>query len=515
MHDSSGRGNAVTTGLLCGALVLSLASQGLAQGKRLEKTGQPSTGSTKDQRKLSKGLTKKRLSRPMFSLEVRLLTGDINVSQQWGDKKVIYQPAPLSFRYKTLAPGAAKAEWQVAAKPFRANDLSGKTTGLLDSGPLGRLPTGSQMRMFNVDFSKFLPPSPPSSNRWNAYYVRLVGLNADNEHYGLPSRTAQIVYKRDSSQTKFTDVGLLTGPPRIDRVEGPWKMLDAGNRPILAGNLLFVVHGRNFPKYKKNLKIKLLRKGKLLRTFAPGKITGSGNRMRVHAKLPKGIERGTCHLQLAVVDKDRTYYKPSVLVHLAAPPVFSVVFKGLKCLEETDEVGPDEPYAVFMAGYFRGSFSGHMRGTKSHLFSDVDKGEFHPASVTVLKQARIPKAEKILIVGGLMENDEGIPNGIVRRVHQECDEGPQIVVYKGGRDGAADRYADKVGSFLRAEPEMQYFDLSSVDNRDDYVGAKELRLSDKFLRACRTTKGWRKKSLVIGGDGGRYRLDFAIKADPK
>ena len=148
-------------------------------------------------------------------------------------------------------------------------------------------------------------------------------------------------------------------------------------------------------------------------------------------------------------------------------------------------------------------------------FTDVDKGEFHPSSVTVMKHRTIPKAEVALIAAGLMENDEGLPKSIVRRVHDDASEGPQIVVWDGGRDGAASRYTKKVGSLLRAEAEHQEFKVHSVDNRDDYVGAKELPLTDDLLRRCRTTKAWHKKSPVIAGDGGRYRLDFAIKADPK
>ena len=121
----------------------------------------------------------------MFSLEVRLLSGDINVGQQWGATKVIYQPAPLSFRFKTLMRGAAKAEWQVAARPFKSNDRSGKITGLLGSGPAGPLPSGNAARMFNVDFAKFLPSSPPS-DKSSVYYVRLVGLRAgDGGRYRL------------------------------------------------------------------------------------------------------------------------------------------------------------------------------------------------------------------------------------------------------------------------------------------------------------------------------------------
>ena len=156
-----------------------------------------------------------------------------------------------------------------------------------------------------------------------------------------------------------------------------------------------------------------------------------------------------------------------------------------------------------------------MHGSKSPLFSDVDKGEFHAASVTVMKHREIPKAEVALIVAGLMENDDGLPKPIVRRVHDDGSDGPQIVVWDGGRDGAASRYTNKVGSLLRAEAEMQEFKVHNVDNRDDYVGAKELRLTDDLLRKCRTTTSWHKKSIVIAGDGGRYRLDFAIKADPK
>ena len=39
------------------------------------------------------------------------------------------------------------------------------------------------------------------------------------------------MHKEDTSDTNFTELGLL-GAPRIDRVVVPWGV-DAGNRPIL------------------------------------------------------------------------------------------------------------------------------------------------------------------------------------------------------------------------------------------------------------------------------------------
>ncbi len=50
--------------------------------------------------------------------------------------------------------------------------------------------------------------------------------------------------------------------------------------------------------------------------------------------------------------------------------LYTVRFDGLKCLEETDEVGPDEPYTVFMPGFF----GGRAQGTRGHVHGDVDEG---------------------------------------------------------------------------------------------------------------------------------------------
>ncbi len=235
--------------------------------------------------------------------------------------------------------------------------------------------------------------------------------------------------------------------------------------------------------------------------------------MTVSAELPSGINRGVHRLELAVVEKGRTVFRPSTIVTIASAPLYTVVYKGIKCLEETDEVGSDEPYALIKAG----NLNGHMNGTETFLYKDMDEGEYRATSRPVMKSSRIPKVRELLVVVGLMEHDDGFWQKILNYPDHHSGKAPSLgtPIKPDSRAKAVARYKRDLRNLLKAEAWNQRnppYGGEAVEDIDDLVDVEEVPLSEKFLWVCRTTQGWRKKSVVLAGDGGRYRLDFAIRA---
>lgn len=473
---------------------------------------QPSTQSRQTPQKIVTKRPESIVENIMFSLEVRLLSGDINVNQQWGAEKVVYQPERLSFRYRPLTTGAATAEWQVARRPFLPNDRSGEATGLVASGSAGRVPVMGS-RIFFIDAADFMPAAPPKQPI--VYYVRLLARNAANGYYGGPSKSVRIVYRADTSDTRFTELGLLDAP-RIDRVDG-FCGVDAGNRPILVSGKSFRIHGRSFPQKEGNLQITFLSEGKGQVRATVEEVTGSDNDMTIDATMNGVSNPGVYNLELAVVDGDITRYKTKTLVALARSPRFTIIYKGLRCLEETNEVGSDEPYTIFLTGRFSTRGIDPVPGA---VHSNVDQGESHPANVTLRSNWELLKGDDAFIMVGLMENDDGFPKGIMNEIVNSYYN--KSIVFETG-DSAQDD--DWHGSVL--ESYVNWFSIQLSDaaraqendylgfgvfNADDLVEVKPLRLSDTLLRECQLSLDAKTIYLDMAGDGGKYRLEFSIKA---
>ncbi len=123
----------------------------------------------------------------------------------------------------------------------------------------------------------------------------------------------------------------------------------------------------------------------------------------------------------------------------------------------------------------------------------------------MIDRLEIPKADGVIIVAGLMENDDSAPVGVSKAVFTKCGRH----ALKSGRAAAVKSLRDCDRRILINQVQLQ-----DNENDDDLVGVKELRLTEDLLRTCRTRKGWHKKNLRIAGDGGRYRLQFAVKAEP-
>jgi hypothetical protein len=311
-------------------------------------------------------------------------------------------------------------------------------------------------------------------------------------------------------------MGLL-GTPRIDKVVGPWG-LDAGNRPILIAGKTFRIHGRNFPRYSKNLKISFVLQNKVLAGASFEKIAGSGNKMTIDATMHGVSTPGTCYLELSVVDGNVTRYKMRTLVALAVTPRFTIHYKGLRCLEETNEVGSDEPYTAFVVANL-GNLG--ARGLRGAVHDNVDKGEHHPATVELTSGWELSNTEDALILVGLMENDDGNVYGVMDKVASTWKRlifPPGYSQLREGRREALIKHnVDTLAQLLEGQAIYQAASYSGATpfNRDDLVGVKPLLLLESLAKRCVLSPGWKTFTLDISGDGGRYRLDFAIKAVKK
>ncbi len=126
-----------------------------------------------------------------------------------------------------------------------------------------------------------------------------------------------------------------------------------------------------------------------------------------------------------------------------------------------------------------------------------------------MERLEIPEADDAIIVAGLMENDDGIAPDVTRAVIEKCSR----VLPSSFQKRRATEVKQRMDCTRRIL--INQVQLQDRENDDDYVVVKELRLTEDFLSTCRTKKGWHKKNIRISGDGGRYRLQFSVKAEPR
>ena len=95
-------------------------------------------------------------------------------------------------------------------------------TACVGRGFLPQVPQKDKVVWFYIDFSEFVPSSPPSTPK--EYYVRIVILGANNKQVGWPSLPVTIVYQKpakpgpiylDSVQVTGISLssGVIFGPP--------------------------------------------------------------------------------------------------------------------------------------------------------------------------------------------------------------------------------------------------------------------------------------------------------------
>ncbi|MEM8998344.1 MAG: hypothetical protein AAGF23_26405, partial [Acidobacteriota bacterium] len=228
---------------------------------------------------------------------------------------------------------------------------------------------------------------------------------------------------------------------------------------------------------------------------------------------------------------------------------FTLSVTRIDCIEETDEVGSDEPYVVVFAADLSQPSSSitdaifaipTARTTLYGPWGDVDKGESRttapviegPAPGFLVQRtpfwgasgnpAPIPAARDALILIALLEHDEGSPSSVRAAAHLATSAALLVISeeYIKGEMSRPELGAQVASDFknILGFPVTAGFGVEIVfpgvglfPNGDDLVGVVELRLDDSQLDALRGSGGASTAAVRINGDGGSYRVHVEIR----
>lgn len=216
--------------------------------------------------------------------------------------------------------------------------------------------------------------------------------------------------------------------------------------------------------------------------------------------------------------------KPGPKPKIKVPPTITIALRSIKCLEETDEVGADEPYVLVAAADLK-KLVPQVEVTRYGPWKDVDKGEtkstmsipkgFPQSQIDLMKQLavlRIPfwgldnksakkiaNADDVIFIVSMMEHDDGKPEAARGLVKAGMISSLAGSVGMGRDDRVAKVIAD-VKSALKIP--------TGAPNFDDHIGTKELRLTTKDLLLPH--QGSHSRTLFFLGDGGHYKTVFDL-----
>ncbi len=210
---------------------------------------------------------------------------------------------------------------------------------------------------------------------------------------------------------------------------------------------------------------------------------------------------------------------------------FRIGFSNLHCVEETDEVGADEPsFIIFVANLRTGK-----SGLRVFSFAGVDQHETHyykrgqtevpHASVLLAEWLHVKKADDIVILVLLMESDVndyfGPGETAVEHVWNSVKYGNRYgdslrdIVQQNRNDYSSNgRSRQTVVDALTAKMRLAFkLNMDKTANHLDLIGIGQLKIDEYDTKNA----GQRilRKELSINGDGGQYRLRFAAASGPR
>ena len=196
-----------------------------------------------------------------------------------------------------------------------------------------------------------------------------------------------------------------------------------------------------------------------------------------------------------------------------------IALTKMRCLEETNEVGSDEPYVLVFAAQVKPAI-GNIIIPSAHTtmygpWEDVDKGDLlstgflniiKPANCWGLdgKPAVINNANDVIILVALMENDDATPAGIRAGLHA------QMFAALTSYSNSGMSRASMVQNLRKDMRDVLVgITVTGIPNSDDLVGIAELSIksSDIAAASAGTTVV---KNILLTGDGGQYRLRFEM-----
>lgn len=211
---------------------------------------------------------------------------------------------------------------------------------------------------------------------------------------------------------------------------------------------------------------------------------------------------------------------------MTARPV-TIALRAIRCIEETDEVGADEPYVLVTACNLTSPVP-QLETVLYGPWGDVDKDETHatapippnatPALLTALSglyilrwpfwsldnlnALQIANPDQVIFIVSMMENDDGKP-GAARAIVK----GAATASLAGSNGQPRAIRVKKLIADINGALKIP----TGAPNFDDLIGSRELRLTAADVTL--TTKGAKKSlSLDFKGDGGFYRTFFDVVA---
>jgi hypothetical protein len=209
---------------------------------------------------------------------------------------------------------------------------------------------------------------------------------------------------------------------------------------------------------------------------------------------------------------------------MATKPALTIALQSIKCLEETDEVGADEPY-VLVTGVNLQKLPPQVEVTKYGPWSDVDQGEVKSTKVLPdgtppeviewfknLGILRVPfwgldnespkiisDPDDVIFIVSVMENDDGSP-----KAARELVKAAAVATLASSVGMDRDNKVKKLIADIKSVLAMP----TGAPNFDDHIGTKELRLTAKDL--YRVIRGPIHRDLFFTGDGGHYKATFKM-----
>ncbi len=196
-----------------------------------------------------------------------------------------------------------------------------------------------------------------------------------------------------------------------------------------------------------------------------------------------------------------------------------IALTKMRCLEETNEVGSDEPYVLVFTAHLKSPIGGIIipsaHTTMYGPWSDVDKNDLlttgflnviKPANCWGLdgKPAVINSPNDVIILVALMENDDATPAGIRTGLHA------QMFASLTSYSNSGMSRASMVSSLRKDMRDILVgITVTGIPNSDDLVGVAELSLKTADITAA-SNGSVVVKNILITGDGGQYRLRFEM-----
>jgi len=200
----------------------------------------------------------------------------------------------------------------------------------------------------------------------------------------------------------------------------------------------------------------------------------------------------------------------------------TIAVKEIKCIEETDEIGSDEPYVLVVAVDLQ-PLVPNVEATLYGPWDDVDTGETHgtmlppPINPDLFdfmpvvwrkpfwglnrQPAPINNPTQVIFLVALMENDDGKPKatrGLVK--------GAAVASLASSTDATRTERIKRLIADINSALAIP----TGFPNFDDQVAStQELQLNSQDLSLA--SAGVHTKSLCFTGDGGQYDIVFELK----